>query len=236
MIKKIMWAVSFLALAGTAVAVQFLPESVPMHYDFEGNIDRFGSRYESFIFPVVIILLSLFWSAFIAYFEKKAANAASEKDREAAKSNATVMSVVGLCMAIMFTVMHGFSEYGKFIYSANGGDKMTVDIGKVSVILMGLMFIVLGNYMTKTRMNSAIGFRMTWSMYNDNTWRKTNRFGAICLMLAGIMTIVFAALIKQSLVSVFIALGLLLAATVITAVYAHKVYKDEISLSSMNNP
>ena len=130
-------------------------------------------------------------------------------------------------MAVMQTVMHGFSEYGKFVYAANGGDKMAVDIGKVSVILMGIIFIVLGNYMTKTRMNSAVGFRMTWSMYNDTTWRKSNRFGAISLMLTGVLTIIFAALIQQSLISVLVALGLLLASTVITAIYAHKVYKDE---------
>ena len=55
--KKAMWALSFITLIGTVVAVQFLPENVPMHMDFEGNIDRWGSRYENLIFPVIIIIM-----------------------------------------------------------------------------------------------------------------------------------------------------------------------------------
>ena len=69
--KKIMWAISIVSLAGTAVVLQFMPENVPMHYDMSGNIDRWGSKYENLIFPAIIILLSLFWTLFMGYFDKK---------------------------------------------------------------------------------------------------------------------------------------------------------------------
>ena len=49
--KRIMWAISVISLAGTAVVLQFMPEKVPMHYDLAGNIDRWGSKYENLIFP-----------------------------------------------------------------------------------------------------------------------------------------------------------------------------------------
>ncbi len=73
--KKIMWFISFISLLGTAAVMGFLPDSVPMHYDFSGNIDRWGSKYEEFLFPAVIILMSLFWTVFIRHFEKKAEKA-----------------------------------------------------------------------------------------------------------------------------------------------------------------
>ncbi|MBR6396613.1 MAG: DUF1648 domain-containing protein, partial [Lachnospiraceae bacterium] len=159
--KKAMWALSFITLFGTAVAVQFLPESVPMHMDFEGNIDRWGSRYENLIFPVIIIIMSLFWTLFINYFEKKAKKTDDEKAAAESMSNAKVMSVVGFSMAVMFTIMHAFMVYADFVASPDMV-KSPVDIGKVSVILMGILMIVLGNYMTKTRINSAVGFRISW--------------------------------------------------------------------------
>jgi uncharacterized membrane protein len=41
--KKAMWIISCISMAGTAFILQFMPESVPMHYDMAGNIDRWGS-------------------------------------------------------------------------------------------------------------------------------------------------------------------------------------------------
>ena len=62
--KKFMWAISFFPLIGTAIVFQFMPGSVPMHYDFAGSIDRWGSKYEHLIFPIIILFMSLFWSEY----------------------------------------------------------------------------------------------------------------------------------------------------------------------------
>lgn len=72
------------------------------------------------------------------------------------------------------------------------GSKVTVDIARISCILCGIIFVVVGNYMTKAKRNTVVGFRTAWSMYNDNTWRKSNRFGAISIVVAGVLTIITA--------------------------------------------
>ena len=226
--KKIMWIISFVSLAGTALALQFMPDLVPMHYDAFGNIDRWGSKYENLIFPMIILAMSLFWTLFMRYFEKKALKAADDKESAGAGSNAKVLGIVGLCMAGMFTVMQGFILYGAYSESVSGATQWTVDIGKVSLILMGILFIVLGNYMTKTRINSVVGFRVSWSMYNDNTWRKSNRFGAYAIMAAGVVTIFIAAILNNSFGAAMAAAGAVMLAVVVTLVYSHKVYVQEI--------
>ena len=226
--KKIMWIISFVSLAGTALALQFMPDLVPMHYDAVGNIDRWGSKYENLIFPMIILAMSLFWTLFMRYFEKKTLKAADDKESAGAGSNAKVLGIVGLCMAGMFTVMQGFILYGAYSESVSGATQWTVDIGKVSLILMGILFIVLGNYMTKTRINSVVGFRVSWSMYNDNTWRKSNRFGAYAIMAAGVVTIFIAAILNNSFGAAMAAAGAVMLAVVVTLVYSHKVYVQEI--------
>ena len=35
--------------------------------------------------------------------------------------------------------------------------------------------------MPKTKKNGTIGVRISWSMYNDVTWAKSNYFGAIAV-------------------------------------------------------
>ncbi len=227
--KKIMWTISIIALIGTAIALQFLPETIPMHYDMAGNIDRWGSRYESLIFPIIILVLSLHWTLFMNHYEKKAQKATDDKERAGAKTNAKVVGIVGVVMAAMFTIMQGFMVYGSYYDAISDAEKQTIDIGKVSVILMGIIFIVLGNFMTKTRTNGTVGVRLSWSMYNDNTWRRSNRFGAIAIMIAGVLTIITAAVMSNSFGATMISLGYLCLATILTVIYAHKVYKTEIA-------
>lgn len=226
--KKIMWAISILSFVLTAIVLQFMPDSVPMHYDLAGNADRWGSKYENFLFPVVILLLSLHWHLFIAHFEKKAAKASAEKERAEALSNAKVLKIVGISMAAMFTAMQGFILYSAYVEVSVNSAQAYVDIGKVSCILMGVMLIILGNYLPKTKKNHIAGLRVSWSMYNDITWRKCNRFGGTAMIIAGlcgIITTVFA----RSVIAVVLLLVYILAATVITLIYSHKVYVAELS-------
>ena len=226
--KKIMWIISFVSLVGTAIVLQFMPDSVPMHYDAVGNIDRWGSKYENLIFPIIILAMSLFWTLFMRYFDKKALKTADEKESASAKTNAKVLGIVGLCMAVMFTIMQGFILYGAYNEAVSGATQWAIDIGKVSVILMGIIFIVLGNFMTKTRINSAVGVRVSWSMYNDNTWRRSNRFGAYAFIIAGIVTIIMAVILKNSFGAAMATVGAVILAALVTLVYAHKVYVQEI--------
>ena len=226
--KKIMWIISFISLAGTAIVLMFFPDQVPVHYDVSGNIDRWGSKYENLVFPIIILAMSLFWTLFISYYEKKALNTKDEKEGAGSKTNAKVLGIAGLCMTVMFTVMQGFILYGAVTAAASEATQMTVDIGKISIIMLGLIFIILGNFMTKTRINCTVGFRVNWSMYNDNTWRKSNRFGAYGLMIAGIFTIIIAVILKNSFIAAMASVGAVILTALITLVYAHKVYVSEI--------
>ncbi len=226
--KKLMWAISILSLVLTAIVLQFMPDSVPMHYDLSGNIDRWGSKYENLLFPAIILLMSLHWHLFIAHYEKKAAKASAEKERAEALSNAKVLEIVGVSMAVMFTVMQGFILYSAYAEASVNAAQAYVDIGKISCILIGVMLIILGNYMPKTKKNHMAGVRVSWSMYNDTTWVKSNRFGGVAMMIAG-LSIIITTVFVRSAVAVVLLLAYILVAAVITLIYSHKVYKAELS-------
>ncbi len=226
--KKIMWAISFASLIGTAIVLQFMPDSVPMHYDLAGNIDRWGSKYESLIFPGIILAIALFMSLLIRYFEKSALKNTDEKEAAGARTNAKVIAVTGLCLAGMFTVMQGFMLYGSYKEAVSGATEQTVDIGKIVVILFGVLIIILGNYITKTRINGAVGFRIKWSKYNDNTWRRTNRFGAYALTVAGVVSIILGVIVRSVAAAAVAEAVSVLLASAVTIWYAHKVYLQEL--------
>lgn len=224
--KRLMWIFAVLPVVVTSITLQFMPDVIPMHHDLSGNTDRWGSKMESFIFPAVILLITLMWHMLVRVFEKKAVKADSEKEQMEAKSSAKVLGIVGLTQAIMFGIMHYFVLYSSCVQALSGGSRATVDIAKVSCILCGIMFVVLGNFVTKAKKNAAVGVRTVWSMHNDNTWRRSNLIGAICIICAGVLTIVTTVFANGTMSTVLMLVYIILA-SVIAVVFSKKVYDEE---------
>lgn len=200
-------------------------DKVAMHYDISGNVDRYGSKYENFIFPVSMIVITIFLLIFIWYYEKKAKSASQEKEREEAKSNAKVLYFVAGGMTVMFGVMQCFFLYGNLVQERDNLNYLPFDINVVTNVLLGILLIVMGNYLPKTKLNSTVGVRTPWSMQNDIVWAKSNRFGGMVGVFSGLLIIVQALLIK-GMTSTFISVGIIVLFAIISTIYSYYIYKN----------
>lgn len=220
--SKILWIISVIPLIVTLFVLRFLPEKMPMHYDFEGNIDRWGSKYEELIFPIIILIMALFFQLFVRYFAKKRKNAKSEKEAIEAKSNENIISVMAICMAVVQGIMHFVFLYSSCKEAAGDMTKSAFDSFVIINVLMGLMFIVIGNYLPRSKQNGLVGLRTGRTMSDEKAWTKANRFAGKMLMIAGLITIVETLLIG-GIASTMIMVAILLAVAIISAAYASKV-------------
>ena len=59
----VFYSLMFLPLAVVLIALQFLPEQIPAHYDMNNQVTRWGSKYETLIFPVITVLFGYFMLA-----------------------------------------------------------------------------------------------------------------------------------------------------------------------------
>ena len=225
--KKLMWIMSMLSFVGTAVVLQFMPSSIPMHYNMEGEVDRWGSKYESLIFPIIILITTLVVHLFIVYYEKKSERTIDEYESAKAEANVKVMKIMGVSMTGIFIALQGFILYGAYKDAVTNATHSNIDVVKISCILCGMLFIVLGNYLPKTRKNQMMGVRTQWSMYNDTTWRKCNKFGAITMVLIGFLVILTTAFAETMMAFVLMMVYLTVDIGLIV-VYSYKVYKEEV--------
>ena len=60
-----------LSVAVTAIFLTLMPDTVPMHYNIKGEIDRYGSKYENLIMPVSMILLGVLFLLLARHFRKR---------------------------------------------------------------------------------------------------------------------------------------------------------------------
>lgn len=207
----------------TAICVQFMPESVPMHYNFQGEIDRYGSKNENYIFPVMIAVFNVFWVILMNIFGKRADKAEDEKVRVEAENNLGVLGITAIGTSIMFTIMQCFFLIMD-ISASDGQERMSVDINVISNCCLGLVLIITGNIVPKCKRNGLIGVRTTWSMDNDTTWEMSNRLGGRLIMICGLLTIIETIVVK-GFASTIIMLVLIIAMTVLMTYYSYVFYK-----------
>lgn len=141
------------------------------------------------------------------------------------------MKMVAISMASMFGIMQCCILYGAYQEAISNATRSSIDIGKVSCILAGIMFLFVGNFMPKAKKNCISGVRVGWSMYNDITWMKCNRFGSVALMVVGLLTII-TTIFVNAILATSLMLGYLLMSTTATLIYAHKIYRIEVSKDS----
>lgn len=77
--RIILYILIFLPLAVVLVSLKFLPDQIPAHYNFENQVDRWGSKYESLIIPAFVIIFGLFMLAMSRLAAKKKKTAATTR-------------------------------------------------------------------------------------------------------------------------------------------------------------
>lgn len=224
--KQLARMIAALCLFVTLLVLRELPAVIPAHYDFAGNVTRYGSKYELLILPVILLLVS-FGSRFpLLHFHRKAEQAESDKERQAAAANAKVLDMVILSQTVILSCIQGLLLYNTVLALRRESFLSTVAGEKLMTVLCGTLLLMLGDILPKCRRNGMVGFRLSWTKYNDLTWQKSNRFAGMMLVAAGALGIISTFFAPKGygmfLLSIYI-----MAAIVISAVRAWQVYREE---------
>ncbi|MEL7298668.1 MAG: SdpI family protein, partial [Pseudomonadota bacterium] len=86
---------------------------------------------------------------------------------------------------------------------------------------VGLLFVVLGNYMGKLRKNFFIGIRTPWTLASDEVWARTHRLGGYLFVAAGIGLMLSAFIGMNAWLITTLALG----AGLIPVAYSFLLYR-----------
>ena len=98
--KKIVYCMyyilMFLPLVVTVISLIFLPDRIPAHYGSENQVTRWGSKYETLIFPAETMICG----AIITAVAKSAAG--NKKDGE---KNEKAVVIIGIAVLLLFNLM-----------------------------------------------------------------------------------------------------------------------------------
>ncbi len=184
--KIVFYGLMFLPLMGALAALPFLPEQIPGHYGSDNQVTRWGSKYEVLIVPIVTVVLGLFFLG----MAKVAA-----KQEEHGNNNEKVCIAAGIVTLLIFNAMTGYILYAGF-HMAENLSSDPWDVNQILFGLLGIGMIILGNIMPKLRMNAVTGLKTRWSMKNETTWKKSQRFGGISYIIGGAVIVVICLFVR----------------------------------------
>lgn len=189
---------------------------LPVHWNLEGVADRFGSKEEAlFSIPIISAMLTLIFLV-IPRFDPRRKNL----EQSAKLWNAAAIGVVLLAGAI-----HAF-----LVFSALGYDFRVTD-----VVVPGIagLFVLLGNYLGKTRSNWFAGVRTPWTLSSDYSWEKTHRWAGRLFVVTGVLTLA-AWLLTDERTTMVVMIAAITATALISVVLSYVYWKNDPDRAGAN--
>ncbi|MFT5890922.1 MAG: putative membrane protein [Dokdonia sp.] len=185
-----------------------LPETVPTHWNIDGDIDDWGSKSMLWIIP--------FMTSFLVYILVTLAPKIDPKGQ--IKQMGAKFHQLKFIMVLFSAVL------GLYILYATQQQSMFSPKG--IFILLGVFFTALGNYLPSVKPNYFIGLRTPWTLESATVWKKTHRLTGKLWVLGGLLIIVLSLLIPQpqNLIVFFVITAII---TIIPLVYSYVWYKQE---------
>jgi uncharacterized membrane protein len=102
-----------------------------------------------------------------------------------------------------------------------------VDITRLLFVGMGVLFIVIGNYLPKVRSNYMAGIRTPWTLTSEVAWTKTHRLGGWLFVIEGIVFLVLGLAGTTGTLLITAVIGGLLVLVGVTFAYSYFVWKAD---------
>ena len=152
-----------------------LPNQIPIHFNVADQADNFQSKpLVVFGLPIFLLVVHLF-VIFVSARDPK---------------NQTMNEKMGKVIYWLTPIVSLSISY--LIYSKALGSTTNPSIF-VSALL-GLIFVIMGNYMPKLKVNHTVGIRLPWTLQSEDNWHKTHRLAGKLWVLGGLILLLEAGL------------------------------------------
>ena len=105
-----------------------------------------------------------------------------------------------------------------------------VDMAKVIGVAIGILLVIMGNFLSRIKPNWFMGIRTPWTLESDSVWRKTHRVGGRLFVAAGLVVIAVTLIGRQvGLILMMVTIMLAAIGSVIASYYYWKQEAPEKS-------
>lgn len=181
-----------------------LPDQLPIHWNAAGEVDGWASRTFS-VFFMSLFLLAMHWICVIV----------TSADPKNKNHQSKVLHLVFWMIPVLSVLVHAI------IFATAMGHAVKVEV--IMPVFMGLLFIIIGNYLPKCKQNYTIGIKVPWALNSEENWNKTHRFAGWLWVIGGL------AMTATGFIGGFIAFfAIVMIIAVVPMIYSYILYRKGI--------
>lgn len=203
------WPIILIILCSIVIGIivyPHLPERVPSHWNIKGQVDAYSSRlWGAFGIPLMTAGIYIMM-VLLPLIDPRRQNYQKFTGAYQALKAVLVIFLTGLYVLIIL------SSLGR-----------QIPIGSAVIGGIGILFIVIGNYMGQFRHNYFVGIKTPWTLANEQVWQKTHRLGGRLWVFSGFLVLV-AAVFSGTVGAVILGVSLVIAA-VVPIVYSYLEFR-----------
>ena len=174
---------------------------MPSHWGINGEVDGWSSK-AFMVFGLPALLLAMQW---VCVFASMADPKCQNYNPKMLKMMFWICPAIGLILCTM-------------VYSAALGYELPIEV--IMPLLVGVMFMVIGNWLPKCKQTYTMGIKLPWTFASEENWNATHRFGGKVWFFGGILTVLTAFWSNFWLLMVILA-----AMVILPTVYSYLYYR-----------
>lgn len=199
-----------LPLIYLALVYSKMPDMVNVNYNLQGKSEGLVPKTEIIVLIGAlsgITLIVLLTIGFIHRLTPKLSEPANRHRMQNIALAVTAFLVFVQCW-LVYTFQQGLNHASiKFILAA-----------------LSLLFAIIGNYMPNLKPNYVAGYRIPWTLNNEDNWRKTHELAGKLWFFGGLLIMIMCILLPFEIASVIFGICLLIM-LVLPAIYSYKLHK-----------
>ncbi|MFB9076887.1 SdpI family protein [Flavobacterium procerum] len=182
-----------------------LPERVPIHWNSDGEIDNWGSKFTLIAMLFMLPVLTYVIMSVVSKIDpKKKMPLMGGKLFQLKFFLVLFMSLLALVIVYMTKTQ---SSSPSFVF-----------------VLIGFLFTFFGNYFKVIQPNYFIGIRTPWTLENQEVWKLTHVFAGKLWFIAGFLIIAGSFIIDSS-IFIVVFLGIVFTISIVPVIYSYLKYK-----------
>lgn len=213
MIKQNKWKLlisSIMILLPIAFGLIFwnkLPQQMTTHWGLDGTADGWSNRLAA-VFALPLIILAVHWLC--VFF--------TAKDPKNQEQNRKVFGIVIWITPVISLFANGV------MYAVTFGKEFQPYL--ITNLLLGIVFVVIGNYLPKCKQNYTIGIRIKWTLENEENWNVTHRFAGKVWVIGGLL--LMACVFLPDVIAPWVMVAAIIVLVVVPIVYSYRYHKKQV--------
>ena len=179
--NRLFWVLAVLCAVNFAAHLcvyPALPDIVPTHWGANGQVNGRGPQS-------TVLILALLPFAMLILFE--VIRRIDPKHQNFEKFGKVWNLFVAL-LTVMTAMLSWLSELAVFGKLPSGSNIVSILVSGG----IGVMFIIMGNFMPQVKQNYTFGCRTPWALNDEHNWQRTQRMGGYTFVVMGIALLALA--------------------------------------------